>query len=249
MQLSAAVVKCPSPKTSCSGRAFRLIHPRKRSVIGSANPARLERFAELLPCACGLKWGQCALPSRTGSINLRFGSRPVSLLLFDSITILTGRTIHPCAGLAAFSAAHPLPQYWRSGGPRRTGAVRQGLYDRGQRRRPVPAKVRIFWPRHYSPTILLCGEQPPASGAAAAARGVVNWVCFVKLLRIDRCVLSYADVDIHDRGRRDPLAGPYRLEPLQLMKGSRPGSGQRGFMSPQICKCFRVHSERPCRYD
>jgi len=40
---------------------------------------------------------------------------------------------------------------------------------------------------------------------------IVNWVCFVKLLRIDRTVPVYTDVDVH-RGRyRDPLTSPHRL--------------------------------------
>jgi hypothetical protein len=43
---------------------------------------------------------------------------------------------------------------------------------------------------------------------------IANWVCFVKLLRIDRAVPVYIDVDV-DRGWcRGPFASPYRLEAL-----------------------------------
>jgi hypothetical protein len=34
----------------------------------------------------------------------------------------------------------------------------------------------------------------------------------------DRSVLSYVDIHIDYHGRRDQLASPYRLEPLQLVQ-------------------------------
>jgi hypothetical protein len=52
-----------------------------------------------------------------------------------------------------------------------------------------------------------------------------------------------------NRWSRDPLGGPYRLESLELVESFRTGSGQRGFIAPEIGEGIRIHSERPCRYD
>ena len=35
---------------------------------------------------------------------------------------------------------------------------------------------------------------------------IANWVCFVKLLRIDRTVSVYSDVGVHSDRCRDPLS-------------------------------------------
>jgi hypothetical protein len=50
---------------------------------------------------------------------------------------------------------------------------------------------------------------------------IANWVCFVKLLRIERTVPVYSDVDVHRGWCQNPLACPHRLEPLQFMEGLR----------------------------
>ena len=61
----------------------------------------------------------------------------------------------------------------------------------------------------------------------------------VKLPQIDRPVPTYTDVDVRRSWCRDPLACPYRLEALELVEDSEPGSGEG----------FCVHPERPYHYD
>ena len=60
--------------------------------------------------------------------------------------------------------------------------------------------------------------------AATTALGMIaNWVCFVKLLRIDHPVTVYIGVDVDSGWCRDPFACPYRLEALQFVEGSKDG--------------------------
>jgi len=70
---------------------------------------------------------------------------------------------------------------------------------------------------------------------AVAAHRAANWVCPVKLLRIDRTVPVYSDVDVRRGWWRGPsLASSHSLEALQLVEGLRQGSEESGLMPFEV---------------
>ena len=76
---------------------------------------------------------------------------------------------------------------------------------------------------------------------------IVNWVCFVKLLRIDRTVPVYTDVDVH-RGRyRDPLTSPHRLNKgstIDLSTTDPAGRGSRLYYGQEAYRLRETISRR-----
>ena len=92
-------------------------------------------------------------------------------------------------------------------------------FERGRRafqRRPRPTMARY----RADGRCRTCEGQALRGAARSSRRAggmtrrfgiMVNWVCFVKLLRIDHPVPVYINVDVHRDWCRDPFASPYRL--------------------------------------